>query len=742
VLEGPTDEVSRIRLAALLWCVALLLVAWRFTPAAPDDDHSGNFAGEHAYRVLERLVPDDTPHPLGSRAQEDMYQRVEAEIRALGLEPRSTLDWSCSPLGQCGRVRNLVVQIEGEHEDAVLFSAHTDSAMAGPGAGDDAHGVAVLLELARHIVRGTVRPENSVILLFTDGEEEGLLGAYAFVERNPLAARVAAAVNLEARGNSGLSMLFQTLGEDSWLIEAYAQEARDPYCSSMAQAVYEMMPHYTDLSALHTFGIPGVDFAFIDGEAAYHSPLDRVEDLSPRSLQSQGDNALAMLRSLGSADLRDPHRGYATWFDLLGLFVVRVPRGAMFPAALFIWITVLAALFQLRRKKILRARAVLAQFGIALLALSLTALVGWTLCSILESASGDARFWKAHPWPITIALALAAVAIQVEFARRSPPSEAATLLGHLLVWTTIGLPIALFAPGSAYLFVAPALCASLVALFFVGMRARSLHDAIPWVCGSSALLTMALWLPLIHGLRLALGVNLFLGVCVAFAGLPLWPLYRQSRRGMAPVLSGLCLLLALATLVQGADSAEVPARQWLTRVVEGDTVRVVRGPGPVFDSRLRIWGEELPLELAPEVLDDTAGLGAPRLEDLRIEPSRQESIQLVSVRVASASGAPSVILSIPEAAKLHEFHVEDTGMDRGFIKSGDNRIEIHNLPPEGVRVLAQLEDPSVPWRIADRRAWSNAPESLRKDLALTSWDGDTTWVITEMAPTAVGRVSP
>ena len=52
------------------------------------------------------------------------------------------------------------------------------------------------------------------MLLFTEGEEAGLLGAQAFASENPLAKNIALAINIEARGTTGQSLMFQT-GDDS-----------------------------------------------------------------------------------------------------------------------------------------------------------------------------------------------------------------------------------------------------------------------------------------------------------------------------------------------------------------------------------------------------------------------------------------------------------------------------------------------------------------------------------------------
>jgi beta-glucosidase len=326
---------------AIVVCSALL-TAWRFQEPLPQGTAAEGFSALRARQVLSRVLPTDAPHPLGSREQEAVRSRILRELYSLDLVPEVQTATACSAQGICGEVRNILVHLPGATEATVLVSAHTDSTAAGPGAADDGSGVAILVELARLLRHGEAH--NGIILLFTEGEELGMLGAIAFLEQHPLAARVDVAVNLEARGQSGVSMLFQTQGPDAWLMETYAAHAPAPFSTSLAKTVYETMPHGTDLSAFAAFGIPGVDFAFFDGAAAYHSPLDTLERLDWGSVQSQGDNALAMVRGLVDMDLDQPRTGHAVWFDVFGLTLVVLPRTAIFPISagvLALWLGLL-----------------------------------------------------------------------------------------------------------------------------------------------------------------------------------------------------------------------------------------------------------------------------------------------------------------------------------------------------------------------------------------------------------------
>ena len=63
----------------------------------------------------------------------------------------------------------------------------------------------------------------AVILLFNEGEEDGLLGAEAFTSTHPWAQQVGAVVNLEARGTTGASLMFETSDASGWIIDLFAR---------------------------------------------------------------------------------------------------------------------------------------------------------------------------------------------------------------------------------------------------------------------------------------------------------------------------------------------------------------------------------------------------------------------------------------------------------------------------------------------------------------------------------------
>ncbi len=113
--------------------------------------------------------------------------------------------------------------------------------------------MASVLEIAR-LLTVLPAPRHPVTLLLTDGEEAGLLGAWLFVRELPLSKRVKAAVNLEARGTSGPSLMFETGSANTWLMHLYGSAISRPITNSLYYVVYKQLQNDTDFTVFKSAG--------------------------------------------------------------------------------------------------------------------------------------------------------------------------------------------------------------------------------------------------------------------------------------------------------------------------------------------------------------------------------------------------------------------------------------------------------------------------------------------------------
>ena len=492
--------MRRGSIAALL--LVLLLAALGFkgalvgVPPLPESAEPGTFAASRATGRLARILGDQRPHPVDSAANDAVRARLVAELRGLGLAPVVSDGFACMGFGAtrtvgCARVRNVRATIQpaagaagGRAGRHVLLVSHYDSTPAGPGAADDGLGVAVALETAALLrQRRLARP---VTLLFTDGEEAGLLGARHFVERDPIAASVDAVVNLEARGVTGPAIMFETSRPNAAAIDLFARTAQRPVASSMTADAYALIPNATDVNVFAGRGWTILNFAIIGNESRYHSADDRLERLDRRSVAHMGQQALAATAALAAAPAQGAapaDGGTVLYADLLGRILVVLPAwlGLALLAAL---IAGLALLAWRRRRGLGRPAATI---GAGLVASVMLAVAGQALVSAVKPG----LFWRARPELISTAVDASAIAACLAvFLWLRPADRMPARAAFWLIFVALGGLIALAAPGGMIFFLAPPLVA--LAGMLIGPRAERIAALLAW-----ALLLLS-WAPLLH----------------------------------------------------------------------------------------------------------------------------------------------------------------------------------------------------------------------------------------------------
>lgn len=569
---GGEADGSRALLLGLL-LVALVAAAIGFSarqPApVPADAPPERYSATRAAAALAEVLGDQAPHPVGSAANAQVRDRIVAVLTRLGHAPEIQRAHACDERGACASVENIALRIEGrEPGDAVMLAAHYDSVPAGPGAADDGSGVASVLEIAR-LLRAQARPRHDIILLLTDGEELGLLGARAFVDAHPWAQDVRAVVNIEARGSAGASMLFETGSDNAWTVRRAAGLAATPITNSIFYTAYKLLPNDTDFSIFRRPGWQGYNYAFVGQVQHYHTPLDDLAHLSLASLQQQGAQALASLLDLAEADLPPADAASAAtgrdavYFDVLGIALLHWPATAALPAALLTALLALAVLLRLRRTGRLPAGA-LAHGGIAtLVAPMLAGAGGAALIAALRAGAalppaGAGYGWIANPAPLLIAMAATALLALVltgwMLGRRAGFWGLWLMTAALL--NLAGLASAAWLPGLSFVFLLP----GLAALVAVLPALRSAADQAG-TRGVAALVPLAVslivWLPTLSRLYETLGLDVLPGLALLLAWTGLWllPLLATAAATLRTALAG---LVAATVAVAGAFALAQP----------------------------------------------------------------------------------------------------------------------------------------------------------------------------------------
>jgi hypothetical protein len=337
--------------AIALWICVSVLPNPRPNPipaTAPAEVFSAERAMVHVAAIAQK------PHPTLSAEWVRVRDYVRGELRKSGLEPQVQSGigkYSKGQVHKSGSVENIVARLSGSaNTRPLMLAAHYDSSANGPGASDDAHGVAVLLETLRALRSGPPL-RNDVIFLLTDGEEQGLLGADVFMREHPWRHESGVVLNFEARGTGGPSYMFETSAGNAWLIDALASAVPRAEATSVAYEIYRRMPNDTDLTVFKRGGLNGMNFAFIGHPEFYHRPQDDVAHLDQQSVQENGNYALGLARVFGNRDLTPTHSGNAIYFPMHLMPLIVYPDWWAGPLAWFAVASLIAATWFGRRAR-------------------------------------------------------------------------------------------------------------------------------------------------------------------------------------------------------------------------------------------------------------------------------------------------------------------------------------------------------------------------------------------------------
>jgi aminopeptidase YwaD len=163
---------------------AAILLLLGFVPALAGTIDLVNLVSESSYRTFldntlfthngdSRNAPD-AGNPAGPD-HDTAAAGIESAFTSFGLTTsRHNFTWS----GYSGT--NIVGKLEGAGDSAGYFvlGAHYDSVAAGPGADDNASGVAGVLEAARVLSQSMFR--SDIYFIAFDSEEDGLRGSWAW----------------------------------------------------------------------------------------------------------------------------------------------------------------------------------------------------------------------------------------------------------------------------------------------------------------------------------------------------------------------------------------------------------------------------------------------------------------------------------------------------------------------------------------------------------------------------------
>jgi hypothetical protein len=716
----PSPSILAAVVVALAAMAALALFASRPTAALGDDAPPAVFSAARATRHLQIIAA--RPHPIGSSENAAVRAYLLEQLRALGLEPQvqSTLGlFNMRGNASVGNVHNIVARKAGSAPDhaqrrALLLVAHYDSAPQAPGAGDDGANVAAILETLRALKTGTPLA-NDLIVLLTDGEEAGLLGAEAFVTEHPWARDIGMVINMEGRGNAGPSMMFETSVGNGPMIEGMAASVPHPVANSLNYEVYKLLPNDTDMSVFKRKGLPGLNFAAIEGHPAYHSALDTAGNMSQATLQHHGETMLSLVRHFGQLPLQNLSGADRIYFDFPGLGLIHYPAAWALPLAigvllLLVVVTALGVRSGLGWRKLglgvfffIAANAVIAG-GAQLLWMG----AKWLHPAYAAMAHGNT--YNSH-WYLAaiVALALAAFCALAARLQHKVPGNALAL-GSMMVWAALLMTTAIVLPGATFLLTWP-LLAMLLALGLCLHRPGMGQGSRCLVLLAGAAPGVLMFTPLVWGVFVGLTPNMTW--VAALVTVQLLGLLAALLAPLARPLGGLALLLGLVLLGVGSASSGSDAARprqanlfylqdgqsgkalWLSTDTELNAwsrqyipAGSMRAPQPTLfgNDAPPIWSSPAPsFEVTAPVLTV--------LSDQKGASMRQLELEVKSLRAAAH------ILVTVEGATVYRSYLNTRLLTR--VPRAAWALSANAIGPDGVRLTLEVE-PGKPFVIRAR----------------------------------------
>jgi Iap family predicted aminopeptidase len=191
--------------------------------------------------------------------------------------------------------RNVIGELRGESEEAIVVSAHYDSVWRGPGVIDNATGVEGLRRVAEELAgRGHLR---SLLFVAFAAEEIGCVGSRQFVFDSSITGeldRIKACVNLDCVAHGER---FELLASPRALTERLERFATELGLQDRYDLHVDAAGPGVDAFAFHEKGIPAATLCHFPYDE-YHLPSERLELVDERRLADSVELATLLVESL------------------------------------------------------------------------------------------------------------------------------------------------------------------------------------------------------------------------------------------------------------------------------------------------------------------------------------------------------------------------------------------------------------------------------------------------------------
>ena len=248
----------------------------------------------------------DVPTAIIANEHANLLTRLAAQGEKIQMELQIGGEMSKEPV----KAYNIVAEIKGSEwpDQVVLVGGHQDSWDLGTGATDNGTGTVTAMEVIRSIKALGLRPKRTIRCVLFSGEEQGLMGSYAYAKAHTDEFKNIQAVLIDDLGTGKIK---------GWTLQGF-EDSAPALGAAMAPAnvvgcqelFFGSIPSASDNWPFEVAGVPAF-FAYQDFADyftnTHHSQLDTLDHVKPDELLQSAQAMAVTAWGLANLPERLPH---------------------------------------------------------------------------------------------------------------------------------------------------------------------------------------------------------------------------------------------------------------------------------------------------------------------------------------------------------------------------------------------------------------------------------------------------
>lgn len=505
----------------IIFLVVATIIGYNsLNPSKPNYDDYSKVNVNNQMNHIKNIAKE--PHSIFDlKAKEEVRNYLISELDKLGIDSNiyEYKDVYVERSETKEDIQNIYAQIDGKSDSYIMLVTHYDSSHAKTeryaesdgslGAADAGYALSTILETLRVIKENNTELENGIKILFTDGEEYGLLGAKEAVKEKEVFDGVNYLINIEARGTKGPAIMFETSPNNSAVIDLY-EHSEKPFSYSITPEIYRLLPNGTDFTVFLENNITGINISVLDGLENYHTPNDNPNNLSKESLQHYGDQVLPIVSEYVTNEKYSSEDSFESKDDsiffILGNIFVKYSKTVNYVLILLILVGIV---FLYKRFNIENIFTVLKFSGINLIFTLGVMGVSYGISRLMAMING--RPFKLTYLPLikyegliilsVIAISFVVYVMVIRKLSNKFKERNEYILGTLVLLLILSIVLSFVLPGASYLTVFPAL---LIVVFTIIKAIFEYNENVSYLMIVPIFIITVLYVPTIYLFNCAL----------------------------------------------------------------------------------------------------------------------------------------------------------------------------------------------------------------------------------------------